>query len=206
MNSLSASRVRFACRVARLRAALTHPARSSHVASCPACQRYLAASAELDQQLMAQARQQPAEAPAGLDDRIFQAIQPTLRSRRQRRAPNAWWAIGLAGMAAAIALVVVLSRPPAPSSAPAIAAVAQPVTPENLVATAPAQPVLVDRWSDRLWSALATDTPEATSENPLQREIAAVQADTRSALRFLARNFLPESLSDAEGETVRSST
>jgi hypothetical protein len=189
--------------LARLRAALANPAPLSHVASCPACQEYFAANAELDQQLTMQARHRPEAVPAGLDDRIFQALQPTLRQNRRRRAPRTWLAVGLAGVTAVVALVMVQSRPAAPAAGPAVASVEQPLAPEN---SATPEPVLVDQWSDRLWGALAADASETAPENPLRRELAAVQADTRSALRFLARNFLPESSLGTNGESARSSS
>jgi hypothetical protein len=39
-------------------------------------------------------------------------------------------------------------------------------------------------------------------DNPLQRELAAVQSDTRAAIRFIGRNFLPTGEADAPKEPV----
>lgn len=181
MNSAPSTTVRFACRVARFRCALgAGPAASAHVAGCPACQRHFQAVAALDLGLR---RSAPAARPAPAAD--FEVR--LLRSVRAARAPasaraaagqRAWLgAATAAAFAVALGLAVFAGRP------------AARITPAETVAMAAA----AQDFSSRLVAAGIPRAAAAVTDNPLQHELGAVYADLRSAVDFLALNFLPQS-------------
>ena len=184
MNSAAPTAVRLACRVARICCALgAGPASSAHVAGCPDCQRHFRAVAALDLGLR---RAAPAARPAPAGD--FEAR--LLSSVRAARAPasaraaageRAWFgAATAAAFAVTLALAVYVGRP---------AAVPAPrITPAETVAMAAA----AQEFSSRMVGAVVPRAAAAVAENPLQQEIGALTSDLRSAVDFLALNFLPQ--------------
>ncbi len=121
----------------------------------------------------------PAEAPAGLERRICEAIgraEPPAPARR----PLLLWASGLAAAGAAAALL--LAHWPA---APGPASAAERADAAELAQAVQAMPAQV-------WSQVQPRMEAALAQDPLQQEKAALASDARSALGFLAYNFLPE--------------
>lgn len=140
---------------------------------------------ELEQALRRDAQRIDPAVPAGMERRISEAVA---RSRaelepagRMRWRPLAL-GLALAGMAAAAALVFEL-RPDHPAGSgltPAEAAEAAQLAAEVKV------------MPGRVWAAVQPQAEAALAANPLLPDTAALQEDARSALGFLADNFLPE--------------
>lgn len=185
MNSAPSTAVRFACRVARYRCALgAGPAASAHVAGCPACQRHFHAVAALDLGLR---RSAPAARPAPAADFEVRLLRSVCAARapasaRAAAGQRAWLgAATAAAFAGALGLAVFAGRP--------AAAPAARITPAETVAMAAA----AQEFSSRLVAAGIPRAAAAVTDNPLQHEFGAVYADLRSAVDFLALNFLPQS-------------
>ncbi len=207
MTSHPSSSPSFVCRLVRWRAAWIGEARpdgggwlARHLQACPECQRYLAAATSLEHALL-QPRRVPSPAAsidAEREERIFAAIRPTLQARRARARTNrGWFALAATAAGAALVAVVVWQRGPEPGDG------AAPGARETLVSSEmPVEPdatITTEAFGQRVLAAL-TPAPEVLSATPLEQEIAAVQADTRSALRFLALNFLPTPAEDSASE------
>jgi hypothetical protein len=165
------------------------------VANCADCQRYFAAADQFDAQLRRGSLRTPAHAvPADLEARIFRAIEPTFSSarslRRSSRPRLFWFAVAAASSVAAAVLVIQLREPETPATVNlANENAATKKLPGNTDPSSPLEPLPAP-----VWSSLIPSVATLTEENPLRREIDAVESDTRSALRFLARNFLPSSV------------
>lgn len=162
--------MKLACRLARLSSSP-----SDHAATCPACQAYFGLEAELR-------RTAPAArgtAPDDLERSIMAAVH---RSRAPEPAPRRalpWSAIATYGTAAAVIALGAVYFQQSKSPRDVTAADAQALV--QSVAS------LSTDFSERVLptaGALVTD-------NPLQTEAAAVYSSARSALDFLALNFLP---------------
>jgi hypothetical protein len=175
------NRLPLLCRATRVRAAwLSHSdsSVSRHCATCVDCRAYFSTDNQLETRLRRDAPARTTNVPSNLESRILQAVD---RSQLQERSPRRTLSWGLAALASAAVVAVAtvqLHRPASqPTSAPA-------GTVEDVLAVASELP--------KQW--FATVQPGATKlleENPLQLEIASVSSDARSALDFLAMNFLP---------------
>ena len=173
MNSSPPPSTRFSCRMIRRWSAVAGSTAPRHVATCPACQAFFAAGNRLDLALTRAAAAESQPAPAGLERRIVQAIdfsrRPATRSARHGTL------LSLSGVAACALAVLFTLR--------------QPTTPALGVARAPAifaeAAVGDDAAAEPSWSL------QLLTQNPLQNEVDAVYAHARSAVRFLALNFLP---------------
>jgi hypothetical protein len=121
-------------------------------------------------------------APApGLEARIGHAVDRSARQPQRRTERNGWsWrlATGLAAMSAAVVLVQLQKRHSVPAAESA----------------ATVQDVLeVASDLNRNWiGSVQPNALKMVQSNPLQTEIASVRSDARSALNFLALNFLPK--------------
>jgi hypothetical protein len=72
-------------------------------------------------------------------------------------------------------------------------------TPDTIAATEAAVIVdAVETFSNRLVDSVIPSAGKLVAQNPLQEEIGSVYSDMRSALDFLALNFLPASTTRAE--------
>jgi hypothetical protein len=194
MNSRAPSRARLVCRIVRVwsGAGDTSPDGwgGRHVATCADCQGYFVAVRDLERDLQ-RAGGRPAEpAPAGLEQRLFAAIEPAVARRDVRSAWRRSVALVAAGVAVIVAAVVGVGHFETASRPDEAMAVERSV-PETALPSEATALAAIARLPDNLWTAVGPRAETLTQGNPLQREIAAVQADTRSALRFLARNFLP---------------
>ncbi len=176
---------RLLCRVVRWWAALTDAdtaTATGHRAACPACRAYFESHATLETRLRHDARVHPSAAPVGLEQRIAAAVHRAHSPARvRRRQPRVWWAAGLTTAAAAAALVLVMHRSPRPHSATAEAEPAEIAAVFKAVTEFPTQ-------LEQLLPRPGTRTGMA---DPLDHEFDNVKADARSALAFLAANFLP---------------
>lgn len=196
--------VRFACRAVRLRSALTGPGPgvSRHLAGCAECRAYFSAAAALDARLRRGAR--AALAPAvvgGTAPAATGSAAPRpgfesdlLRAVRQARAEAAvaapsprrqpWVRAGLwsAGVACATLAVAMMVGDGAGRRSG-----------ETLAAESAAMAAVLRTASTRLVDTVIPVAGTAVADNPLQQELGAVAADMRSALDFLALNFLPHS-------------
>ena len=182
---------RWSCQLVRTWSALTDRPPlgggfgSSHIANCADCQRHFSAADSLDAALRHEASAQRRQPSAWLEQRIMQEIgQSTPPPRRE----GSWTGFAaFAGVAAAVALVSVVYFRATPSdSKPKIATMHTHMPTSPLTALAE----------------LSTPVASALKRDPLQAEADSVYADARSAVRFLAVNFLPDN-SVAQNEHQR---
>jgi hypothetical protein len=164
---------------------------AGHIAGCPACQAYFAASSELTAALRRGAVEQRQDAPAGFDLRVLAALNEPAPRRAPRERHVGRLVLAFGGVAAAVALVFVpLSRRPrshVENTVPAGNTAAMPV-PATL------NPI----------PALDASVNAVLAKEPLQQEVHSVYADARSAVRFLEMNFLPDAPTDANGRSPSS--
>jgi hypothetical protein len=183
MKNPSSSTPRFRCRLVRLWCPDTGP-QPRHAESCADCREYFRASDALDSALRRDAVRNAPEFPAGLERSILLAVRASSRApARSARSP--WFLLGggLIAAAAAVAMAVVLLQP------------ASRVQPGSLAANpTPSAPVVAaadGSITARLWNAVIPTAGTLVADNPLQQELKSVYSDARSALDFLALNFLP---------------
>ena len=180
-------KIRFSCRLVRLRDAMTGSRSASHVAHCADCQAYYRSADSIVDQLRATAPRQTQAVPDELATRIARAVrQSTPAPRHRSHVPDAFAA--LAGAAAVLAFAVYLVR-----QNPKTTPTGQKT---EIVATARTSDVSmlaagVDSLRARLLDSVEPAAETLATQNPLSQEIASVQADARTALDFLVLNFLP---------------
>lgn len=172
---------RLICRAVRHWSAPT----SAHVQTCADCQEFFARAQSLENSLRRDAARWPSEADAGLEQRILHAVGRAQRQGvRGAGTSSPWQNFLIAGgaLAAAALVAVVFFR-------------STPLEPERVTrADAEMMIATVQSLSTRLDEVVETAIPSAgalVADNPLQRELDSLQTDARSALRFLALNFLP---------------
>ncbi len=175
--------LRWSCRFVRTWKSLAGDATniglgSGHIAKCPDCQRYFAAADQLTSALRRDAVAERHAAPAGFDLRVLQAIHHEAAPRRRERHVGRL-AFAVAGVAAAVVLALVPLRQPPRQTASVVAV--------NSAALAPQ----LDAAMNAL-PALDASVASVLKKEPLQQEVQSVYADARSAVRFLALNFLPD--------------
>lgn len=178
MNSPASSRPRFVCRFARLWHAPDSAAAAPapHVARCAACREYFATAARFDARLHSAAASEAVEVSAGLERRIIQAVARAQRPAARSPAGFRWLA-GAAAAAVALA-VAFIARDHAPA-------------PARPIAAGPAAVALDPAATTPDWETVVPTARALAAENPLQTELNSVYSDARTALRFLALNFLP---------------
>jgi hypothetical protein len=179
MSAFNDTRPSLVCRFTRIRAALTSPAASGirqHCATCADCRQYFAQAEQLESGLRRQSSAITAIAPGALESRILNAVERSNRPERPPQRTLSWAVAGIA--AAAVAAFVVVKVQPPSTGAPVQAA-----SVDDVLAVAKELP---QQW----WATVEPGT-KLLQENPLQTEIASVSSDARSALNFLALNFLP---------------
>ncbi|MBI4624794.1 MAG: hypothetical protein HY736_16455 [Verrucomicrobia bacterium] len=189
MNTTPSLRSRLVCRAVRLCCLSGRPAtgkRARHIEACGDCRQYFSACDELESGLRRDAARSAPAAPVGLERGIIQAVrmaQPVPARPRFRIVPVA----GIAIAAAAVAIVA-LRQPLRVDDAGTAA---------NPSAEASALLDAVDSISEQWWNSVLPSATTAVQDNALRRELDAVVADARSALGFLALNFLPSSPGNA---------
>jgi hypothetical protein len=184
MNSSSHLSPGLVCRLVRWRAALTDSAApvAGHGATCPSCRAYFQTATALESRLHRDARTNLPAPSEGFERRIIAAVhreqtQPHTTTHR----PFPRWSFALAGATAALALVLVLARN---TRTPATAA-SQPSADAAAVLAA------AGIWGRDLRNTLAPQVARLSEPDPLGLELRKASVDARSALSFLAANFLP---------------
>ena len=157
--------------------------RSRHIETCADCRQFFHAGDELESALRRDAARYAPVPPEGIDRRIMQAVERSTRTARPAHSPLA---LILAGSAvAAVALIVFFVK--------------YPIFPERdgtaTNRTAQVNDALVVAKSiSTLWqTSVVPSARTLVADNPLQHELDSVYSDTRTALNFLALNFLPTS-------------
>ncbi len=186
------SRPRLICRLVRRWHDPDNPAfawMSRHASECGDCSKYFARLNDLHTELRESSPTAPADVPAGLEDRIWAAVQADQSSRQSTATQSSrrgWsrWSLVPVGLAAVLALVV-WNQP-------------------GELSVSESEPVAVE-FSESDMQQLVTSLGEVTAEwwipsrdeesapapNPLAEEWTALENDATSALRFLERSFLP---------------
>jgi hypothetical protein len=174
---------RFVCRIVRLWGSVLGSAHSGHVETCADCRQFFRAGDELESALRRDAVRYAPVPPEGIERRIMQAIDRSTRTARPARSPRA---LILAGSAvAAVALIAFFVKYQA---FPGSGGTATPPTVQVNDALVVAQSI------STLWQKSVVPSAQTlVVDNPLQHELDSVYSDTRSALDFLALNFLPTS-------------
>ena len=189
MSTTPASRPRFVCRVVRLWHAVLGPpqpgptagGRSRHIDACTDCRQYFHAGDELESALRRDVARFAPVPPEGLERRIMEAVDRSTRTARPAHSPLA---LILAGSAvAAVALITFLVRYPVFPG--------RDITITNQTAQVN-DALVVAKSISTLWqNSVVPKAQTLVVDNPLQHELDSVYSDTRSALNFLALNFLP---------------
>jgi len=181
----SSANPRFTCQVVRFARALMENVGGAHVSSCPDCQVFYRAMGELDAALR---RETPAtreaivgESSSELERSIMRAVREAKAAADPAPSRLPGWTWALSGVAAAAVAAVFVFHQPAASSH----AVAGPSDDALAVIDA------VESFSTKLTERVIPATGSLAANNPLQRELGSVYTDARSALNFLALNFLP---------------
>jgi hypothetical protein len=183
MNNITSARPRLTCRVVRYRRALFDNTGSAHLSACADCQAFFRATDEQDLALhhaaLAMRRAEPEPSPEW-ERTVLRAVREASAKAAPARARSRTpvWAMG-AVAAAAITAVFYLQRPGTPDSVT--------TNPEDALAVVDA----VENLSVKLTGTVIPATGAMVADNPLQRELGSVYSDARSALDFLALNFLP---------------
>lgn len=183
----------WSCRLVRFGASLSRDGDAAswvrrHADACPSCQQHFATAASFEQQLRASAPSRSVAPRASLEHDIMREIMAAAPDRasawsrdvpsRSSRPRRVWPAFALAASAACAVALVFVQRPrhgnPPPSPAPRVESVVSATTP-----------------SSASWTQLATPVRTLLNEDPLQSEAQQVVAEARSAVDFLALNFLP---------------
>ncbi len=155
---------------------------AAHIAQCADCQRFYAAEASFERTLRQDAVRQFEQAPAGLEQSILRSVREArVVAPEPRRSSRTLLFSGAAIAAAAVAAVAVLQTGPVVPDAGSA-----PRTAMGTTTPAPnAEP------GNASLTELATPVKQAIADSSLQSEVDLVYADARTAVRFLAANFLP---------------
>lgn len=189
MNNPTSSPSPLSCRLARTWNAVTGR-RPGHAASCPHCQAYFAAAEGLECELRREAARTGTQAPAELERGISRAVAAASAEAPVAASAAAFFSgprMALAGAALAVALVAValvrIGGPRAERDSGTDDAA-------ELVAAAAS-------FSDQWWNSLLPSATDAVQNNDLHQEMSSVVTGARSAIDFLALNFLPTPRSGA---------
>jgi anti-sigma factor RsiW len=185
-----ADRPRLFCRFVRQWAIVFSDRRPAHARSCPDCEAYFQALDNLETRLRgaASAPDRDAFEPSPDYERtLLRAVRATAPGTER---PRTWfssgvWAVGGIGAVAAL-VAIVLSLNPGPTVEPQ-AQLAEQATAEEAAVIITAVESLSMHFVDSVIPAAGG----LVAENPLQQELGLVYSDVRSALDFLALNFLP---------------
>jgi predicted anti-sigma-YlaC factor YlaD len=165
---------------------------SGHVAHCADCQAYYRTADTLVGQLRQSALKQAQPSPDDLAQRIARAVRQSAPRPVRRRAPALSWST-LAGVStiavAALSLFIVRQNPGKPTTQTTVANQQTDLTISSADVTMLVNDV--DALRSRLLASVEPTAKTLAEQNPLTQELDSVQADARSALGFLALNFLP---------------
>ncbi len=173
--------MKLACRLARLSSTLRDDAAPRHAATCPACQAYFAAQSGLETELRRSAPAARGATPDDLERGIMAAVHRSRAPEPEARRSLPWGTFATFGTAAAVIVLGALyfQRSGQPAS--------------REIAAADAQALLqsVSSLSADFSGRVLPTAGALVTDNPLQAEATAVYQSARSALDFLALNFLP---------------
>lgn len=192
MNPNAASslddRPRLICRIVR-QGCVFSDRRPAHVNACPSCLAYFQAEDAFENSLRTTAGHARRELPSSPDfeDTILRAVRSSTPNpdRSHRHAPNRTWVFGGLSAAAAIAVVALALNIDPPS---------RPAPRSASASTAEDAAIILNTVETLSTELVGTVIPSAghfVADNPLQQELGYVYSDVRSALDFLALNFLP---------------
>lgn len=200
MKTNTSSKTSFRCALARFGLALSEkdPHDSRHVQRCAYCQEHYRAAAGLDAALRNEARATRVAPSAGLELQIMAAVQRETRAPRRVERP-AFFRFAVIGGVAALAIASVWRYAAMPHDSTPIAQSPTEVDPDvaSLAATVRSFPAT-------LQAKLAQPAMNFAEQNSLRSEVDNLYADTQSALRFLASNFLPTDASTHAPEPSKS--
>ena len=197
MKNFPVDRPRFTCRIIRgsrsvlgdTTAGAPRGFGAAHIAACADCQSFFGACDELERALKRDAAREWREPPSGLEQNIIRAVRLSTPEPAPRHSRRTLLSLAGATACAAVAVLVYQQR----TSSPGTPAAAQ----ENLAVNAVDPATLAE--ARQIIAAVPADLfaqmqPRAQAilqQNPLQNEVDAVAADARSAVQFLALNFMP---------------
>jgi len=207
MNTSTAERPRLVCRAVRRwisvcgdgTAGADGGIGSRHVETCASCRQYFAAGSNLEASLRRATAAQSQRIPAGLEQGIIRAVNQSNLAPRRPARPAAWFA--LAAVAASLALAIwILPRSVSPRRVPEVASLPTPTqtltqTPTPVLVPGTPGPALAaseEVLPGHILNSLVAGSDALVQTNPVQDEVDSVSADTKSALHFLAVNFLPD--------------
>lgn len=186
------SRPRLICRVVRHFYADPPPAESwahRHVEGCSVCAGFYQTLTVVDQSLATGGPGLPDSIPAGLEDRIWAAVESD-RAVQAGSAPRQQpaWIARWAGALAAVAVIVMagLWFAPSSNSDPSATAVAAEFDQQDLQQMVSQ----LETFSEK-WLVLAEPEPGPPVDNQLTEEWGALEADASAALEFLRQSFIP---------------
>ncbi len=190
MNPAPSASPRLLCRVVRPWHAATGGA-ARHLETCADCRAHVAATDALARALRCAAPAWTAAvtpAPStGFEQRLLRAVREPAAPRRSPAARLAW----MTATALTTVVAVVLIRPPAPRASRITDAEIEALT------------ETVNAASRGLVEKVIPATGALAADNPMQREFGAIYADARSAVGFLALNFLPLPPAEATPSSAR---
>jgi hypothetical protein len=207
MNPISATpprgeNPRLVCRAVRQWCAIFTEHRPAHASSCPECEAYFQAADSLERTLRRDAivaNGHGLVATPALEQNILRAIR-TSDSNVPRARPGiskaAWIGGAISAAAAAAVIAIWPGAEPGSNSRPRIASASSAEDAAAIIST-------VEALSTELVASVLPTAGAIVAENPLQRELGSVYSDMRSALDFLALNFLPTSQAEQLEERGR---
>lgn len=188
----SSAPVRVTCQVIRFWSAVRseNTAPSPHLENCPSCRDFFVFTQQLQTRLRQDACQVAVTPPPGMEGRIMEAIRFSAPPRRESHR-NSGLSFALAGGAAALVCVGLWQFHLGPFGGHGTG------TPGEYTADVAALVAAVRSLPSDLSQKIASPTVQLAQDNSLGREVENVYSDARSALDFLALNFLPASSTDA---------
>lgn len=184
---------RLVCRIVRATRVLSENAGGDHVDACVDCQAFFRPAEHLEFELRREAeafRRAASEPSSALERSIIRAVREERAAgtpvRKEKRSSAPLWSMG-AVAAAVVAAIVYVQRPM--TSGPERTAL-----PDEAVAMVDA----VENLSAKITDTVIPEAGALVANNPLQRELGSVYTDARSALNFLALNFLPNATSTSQ--------
>jgi len=199
MKNLRKNDSRFICSVVRQWASLGGKSGGWHIDSCPDCRQFFAGSQAIERTLVRDAELGRTTLPEGLDRRIAQAVARSRQSRQPVRSRRRAAIVGIGAACAASLAVLVGMKFSGPtrllSDAPATLSQAETVQLASDVVKLPGT----------LWDSVKPSATAVWQAEPLRREATDLVSDAKSAIGFLAANFLPSGYSAPRSEASPSS-
>ena len=189
---------RLVCRTIRLWSVVSGQPQSRHATTCAECRNYFAAIQDLESGLRRDAAvANSSPAPSDFAQQIIRTVRMEASDsvHRSSSARSKWWTFG--GLAIATSLALLVSLQFAPRSENRL--VANPSAAESAEVIVSA----VQSLSNELVDSVIPSAGELVATNPLQQELGLVYADVRSALDFLALNFLPTAAASRAPQPMR---